>query len=76
AILLRHATPNMMQSLFYQSKTIVWVILSASLVVEFLFGIEGVLYYLLAGFSQLNIFLVLALVFTPFYFFYALIDLW
>ncbi|EKZ3784406.1 ABC transporter permease subunit [Listeria monocytogenes] len=76
AILLRHATPNMMQSLFYQSKTIVWFILSAYLVVEFLFGIEGVLYYLLAGFSPLNIFLVLALVFTPFYFFYALIDLW
>lgn len=76
AILLRHATPNMMQSLFYQSKTIVWFILSAYLIVEFLFGIEGVLYYLLAGFSPLNIFLVLALVFTPFYFFYALIDLW
>lgn len=76
AILLRHATPNMMQSLFYQSKTIVWFILSAYLVVEFLFGIEGVLYYLLAGFSPLNIFLVLALVFTPFYFFYTLIDLW
>lgn len=75
-ILLRHATPNMAQSLFYQSKTIIWFILSAYLIVEFLFGIEGVLYYLLAGFNPVNTFLILALIFTPFYFFYALVDLW
>ncbi|MBC1764533.1 ABC transporter permease subunit [Listeria seeligeri] len=76
AILFRHATPNMAHSLFYQSKTIIWFILSAYLIVEFLFGIEGVLFYLLAGFNPVNTFLILALIFTPFYFFYALVDLW
>ncbi len=44
-ILIKHCTSNVLKSIFYQSKSIVWLTLSSLLIIEYLFGIQGILYY-------------------------------
>lgn len=75
-VLWKHCTSNVLKSAFYQSKSIVWLALSALLIIEHLFGGEGILYYLRNDFSPKGIAFILLTVFIPFYIFYALVELW
>ncbi|MCK1997594.1 hypothetical protein MPH47_10230 [Psychrobacillus psychrodurans] len=71
-ILIRHCTSNVLKSIYHQSKSIVWLTLSSLLIIEHLFGIQGILYYLLNDFSPKGITFILISVFTPFYIFYQI----
>ncbi len=74
-ILLKHCTSNVLKSLFFQSKSIVWLTLSSLLIIEYLFGIDGILYYLRSDFTPKGITFILITVFTPFFLFYAIVEL-
>lgn len=74
-ILLKHCTSNVIKSLFFQSKSIVWLTISSLLIIEHLFGINGILYYLRNDFSPKGITFILVTVFTPFFLFYSLAEL-
>lgn len=71
-ILIKHCTSNVLKSIFYQSKSIVWLTLSSLLIIEYLFGIQGILYYLRNDFSPQGITFILISIFTPFYVFYQI----
>lgn len=73
-ILLKHCTSNVLKSLFYQSKSIVWLSLSSLLIIEYLFGINGILYYLMADFSPSGTTFILLSIFTPFFLFYTVAE--
>lgn len=74
-ILLKHCTSNVLKSVFFQSKSIVWLALSSLLIVEYLFGINGILYYLKSDFTPKGITFILVTIFTPFFLFYTLVGL-
>ncbi|WKA56614.1 ABC transporter permease subunit [Planococcus shixiaomingii] len=71
----KHCTPNVLKSVFYQSKSIVWLTLSSLVIIEYLFGIDGILYYLQSDFSSKGIAFILLAVFIPFFFMYAVVEL-
>lgn len=73
-ILLKHCTSNVLKSLFYNSKSIVWLTLSSLLIIEYLFGMEGILYYLMSDFSPKGTSFILLSVFTPFFIFYSVVE--
>jgi peptide/nickel transport system permease protein len=73
-VLLKHCTSNVLKSLFYQSKSIVWLSLSSLLIIEYLFGINGILYYLKADFSPSGTTFILLSIFTPFFLFYTVAE--
>lgn len=73
-VLLKHCTSNVLKSLFFQSKSIVWLSLSSLLIIEYLFGIDGVLYYLKADFSPSGTTFILLSIFTPFFLFYTIVE--
>jgi len=73
-VLLKHCTSNVLKSLFYQSKSIVWLSLSSLLIIEYLFGINGILYYLRADFSPSGTTFILLSIFTPFFLFYTVAE--
>ncbi|MCH4826918.1 hypothetical protein [Planococcus halocryophilus] len=74
-VLLKHCASNVLKSLFFQSKSIVWLTISSLLIIEHLFGIEGILYYLRSDFTPKGITFILVTVFTPFFLFYAFVEL-
>ena len=73
-IFIRHCTPNVLKSAFYQSKSIVWLTLSSLLIIEYLFGINGILYYLLFDFSPKGTTFILISLFAPFFIFYSITE--
>lgn len=73
-VLLKHCTSNVLKSLFFQSKSIVWLSLSSLLIIEYLFGINGILYYLRSDFSPTGTTFILLSIFTPFFFFYTIAE--
>lgn len=73
-VLLKHCTSNVLKSLFFQSKSIVWLSISSLLIIEYLFGINGILYYLRADFSPTGTSFILLSIFTPFFFFYKVAE--
>ncbi len=73
-VLLKHCTTNVLKSLFFQSKSIVWLSLSSLLIIEYLFGINGILYYLKADFSPSGTTFILLSIFTPFFLVYAVAE--
>lgn len=73
-VLLKHCTSNVMQSVFFQSKSIVWLTLSSLFIVEYLFGIEGILHYLTNDFSPKGISFILLSIFIPFFLFYSVVE--
>ncbi|QBP41414.1 hypothetical protein [Paenisporosarcina antarctica] len=73
-VLLKHCTSNVLKSLFFQSKSIVWLSLSSLLIIEYLFGINGILYYLKTDFSPSGTTFILLSIFTPFFLFYSVVE--
>ncbi|MFC0522800.1 ABC transporter permease subunit [Pontibacillus salicampi] len=75
-ILVRHCIRNIHKSLFYQSKTIVWITLSSLFIIEHFFNFYGILKTVTTDSRPIIIFFSLVMIFTPFYFLYTAFDLW
>ncbi|KGP70893.1 hypothetical protein [Pontibacillus yanchengensis] len=70
-ILSRHCIQNIGVSLFYQSKSIVWMSLSSLMIIEYLFNFFGIFRIVTMDPRPFIIFMALSLIFTPFFFLYT-----
>jgi peptide/nickel transport system permease protein len=61
---------------FHHIKIIIWGTLSSQFIIERIFNVHGLTFYLLDNFQPITIFVTLGLIFTPFYFLFQLVDLW
>lgn len=75
-ILVRHVIKNVMPTLFNHMKIVIWVVLSSQFIIERIFNVHGLTYYLLESFTPMTITFTLLFLFTPFYFIFQIIDLW
>ncbi|MCP3027528.1 ABC transporter permease subunit [Halobacillus sp. A5] len=69
-ILNVHVLRNIVKSIFYHSKIVLWGALSSLLMIEYIFNINGVTNALLNGYSPMVTVMILFMLFTPFYVFY------
>lgn len=75
-ILIRHILKNIMPLSFHHIKIIIWGTLSSQFIIERVFNVHGLTFFLLDNFQPITIFVTLGLIFTPFYFLFQLVDLW
>lgn len=75
-ILMKHVLKNIMSISFHHMKLIIWGVLSSQFIIERIFNIHGLTHYLLESFTPMTIAFTLILIFTPFYFFFQLMELW
>lgn len=73
-VLLYHMTRNTHQSLFHFSKTVLWMMISNLLLVEWIFNINGIMYYLYSDFRAENLAVVLILLSFPFFMLFGLVE--
>ncbi|WP_040954109.1 ABC transporter permease subunit [Virgibacillus sp. SK37] len=76
AILMKHVLKNIMPSSFYHMKLVIWATLSSQFIIERVFNVHGLTFFLMESFTPMTIAFSLILIFTPFYFFFQLMDLW
>ncbi|MBH9968646.1 ABC transporter permease subunit [[Bacillus] enclensis] len=75
-ILLSHVFKNISPSLFYHGKIIIWGMLSSLFVIETIFNMRGITYYIVQDFRPMVIAISLLLIFTPFFVVYQGVYLW
>ncbi|WP_404456160.1 ABC transporter permease subunit [Virgibacillus necropolis] len=75
-ILLRHVLKNILPTTFHHSKVIIWATLSSQFIIERIFNVHGLTFYVVGSFQPMTIAVALILLFTPFFLFFQLIDLW
>jgi peptide/nickel transport system permease protein len=75
-ILIKHVLKNIIPISFHHMKIIIWGTLSSQFIIERVFNVHGLTFFLLKSFTPMTIFVTLILIFTPFYFFFQLVDLW
>lgn len=75
-IITRHIMKNIMPSSFQHMKIIIWATLSSQFVIERLYNINGFTYFLVENLVPINSAISLFMIFTPFYFFFQIIELW
>ncbi|ASK61973.1 ABC transporter permease [Virgibacillus phasianinus] len=75
-ILLRHVFKNILPTTFHHSKVIIWATLSSQFVIERIFNVHGLTFYLVDSFTPMTIAASLILLFTPFFLFFHVVDLW
>ncbi|MBO8156588.1 MAG: ABC transporter permease subunit [Bacillaceae bacterium] len=71
-----HILRNVIPSTFYHAKIILWGSLSSLFIVETLFNMRGITYYMTHDFRPIIIAVSLLMIFTPFFIFYQLVDHW
>lgn len=76
AILFVHILPNIMPTTFHHTKVIIWATLSSQFIIERIFNVHGISFFILESFTPMTIAASLILVFTPFFFIFQLTDLW
>ncbi len=69
-ILNVHILRNIIKSIFYHSKIILWGALSSLLIIEYIFNIHGITSAFMSDFRPIVTFLILVMLFTPFFIFY------
>ncbi|WP_157967409.1 ABC transporter permease subunit [Paraliobacillus zengyii] len=74
-ILVKHVLRNIMKSVFYQSKIIVWTTLSSLFVIEYMFNINGISSFVMTDFRSIILAVVLWLVFTPLFILYQGVEI-
>lgn len=74
-IVLIHVFRNISESLYYQSKTIIWFTLSNMMIIEYLFNIKGIVFFIQQAGDPKATFLTLVLIFTPFYLLFSIVEL-
>ncbi|WP_430789975.1 ABC transporter permease subunit [Virgibacillus flavescens] len=75
-ILLRHILRNILPTTFRHCKIIIWATLSSQFIIERIFNVHGLTYYIVESFTPMTIAVSLIFLFTPFFFFFQLIDWW
>ncbi|WP_404452215.1 ABC transporter permease subunit [Virgibacillus necropolis] len=75
-ILVRHVLKNVLPTTFQHSKVIIWATLSSQFIIEYLFNTHGVTFFILDSFNSMTIAVTLVLIFTPFFVFFQLVDLY
>ncbi|MCA1057044.1 ABC transporter permease subunit [Rossellomorea aquimaris] len=75
-ILFSHVMKNISPSLFYHGKIIIWGMLSSLFVIETIFNMRGITYYIVQDFRPMVIAISLILIFTPFFVVYQGVYLW
>lgn len=75
-ILIKHVLKNIMPLSFHHIKIIIWGTLSSQFIIERVFNVHGLTFYLLDNFQPITIFVTLGLIFTPFYFLFQIVDIW
>lgn len=73
-ILLKHMFRNIFPGFSQRLKVILWGTLSSQFIIERIFNVQGLTYYLIDSFTPITIFATLFLIFTPFYLFFFLLD--
>ncbi|MYL34965.1 ABC transporter permease subunit [Pontibacillus yanchengensis] len=73
-ILWRHCIRNIWISVFYHSKTIIWLMLSSLFMIEYFFNIRGFVYALSYDPSPLVSFIALTMIFTPFFILFSFLG--
>lgn len=71
-IIFKHIIRNLAPNVFYHSKIIVWSTLSSLFVIEWIFNIQGIMYYIYEGFRPLVIAVALTYIFTPFFLLFSI----
>ncbi|WP_430787432.1 ABC transporter permease subunit [Virgibacillus flavescens] len=75
-ILLRHMLKNVLITSFQHTKVIIWATLSSQFIIEYLFNIPGITDAIIDSFTPMTIAVSLTLLFTPFFFFFHLMEMW
>ncbi|XXM71583.1 ABC transporter permease subunit [Lysinibacillus sphaericus] len=75
-ILLSHVFKNISPSLFSHGKIIIWGMLSSLFVIEAIYNMRGITYYIVQDFRPMVIAIALLLIFTPFFVLYQGVYLW
>ncbi len=73
-VLLFHVTRNTHETLFHFSKTVLWFMISNLLLVEWIFNINGITYYLYSDFRPEIMAVVLTFLAFPFFVFFAFLE--
>lgn len=75
-ILLGHVFKNILPTTFHHSKVIIWGTLSSQFIIERMFNVPGLTFFIVESFTPMTIAAALILLFTPFFLFFQVIDLW
>lgn len=74
-VLLNHIFRNVLPTAFQHSKIIIWSTLSSQFIIEYLFNINGLTFFIIDSFTPMTIAVSLILVFTPFLFSFSWLSL-
>ncbi|MCA1010942.1 ABC transporter permease subunit [Halobacillus halophilus] len=69
-ILSVHVTRNIVKSLFFNSKIILWGSLSSLLIIEYIFNMNGITSFFREDFRPIVSAVILSMIFTPFFIIY------
>lgn len=75
-IITNHVLKNIMPSSFHHMKVIIWATLSSQFVIERIYNVHGLTFFLVQNLTPITSAISLIMIFTPFYFFFQIIDLW
>ncbi|UXH42732.1 ABC transporter permease subunit [Rossellomorea vietnamensis] len=75
-ILFSHVLKNISPSLFYHGKLIIWGMLSSLFIIETIFNMRGITYYIIQDFRPMVIAISLIMIYTPFFIVYQGVYLW
>ncbi|MDN4072282.1 hypothetical protein [Fictibacillus terranigra] len=73
-VLLFHVTRNTYETLFHFSKTVLWFMISNLLLVEWIFNIDGITYYLYSDFRAEIMAVILVFLAIPFFVFFGFLE--
>ncbi|WP_430790168.1 ABC transporter permease subunit [Virgibacillus flavescens] len=75
-ILSRHISKNVLVTILPHAKIIIWATLSSQFVIEYLFNVKGISFAIIDSFTPMTIAVALIMIFTPFFLFFQLMDMW
>ncbi|MGV3489156.1 MAG: ABC transporter permease subunit [Tuberibacillus sp.] len=75
ALLLRHISRNVFVSIFFYSKTVIWIMLSNLLILEYMFNITGVTLFMYDHPMPVIFTVCMLLVFIPVFLFFTIVQL-
>ncbi len=71
-----HVLKNISPSLFFHGKMILWGMLSSLFIIETIFNMRGITYYIVEDFRPMVIAISLLMIYSPFFLIYQLIYMW
>lgn len=75
-ILIVHVLRNIMPTTLHHTKMIIWAALSSQFIIERIFNVHGISFFILESFTPMTIAASLIMLFTSFFFIFQLTDFW